>query len=132
MYKNKIIQKRLKSTKSKTGNHNKPKTKNNLKLLQGSSLEEYNKYLRNLLLERGISADLEFNLEKLQQLINQERTFGKGLIAYLKAFEKQLDDITDDKDFKLYIFQILSELGSLVFPNTTSCYSIIPNDLKKG
>ena len=84
-----------------------------------------------MLSERGISASLEFNLEKLQQSINQEGTFGKGLIAYLKAFEKQLDEMTDDKDLKLYIFQILSELGSLIFPNTSACYSIIPSDLKK-
>lgn len=83
-----------------------------------------------MLSERGISTSVEFKLEKLQQFINQEKTFGKGLVAYLKDFEKQLDQITDDKDLKLYIFQILSELGSLVFPNTASCYSIIPSDLK--
>lgn len=42
---------------------------------------------------------------------------GKGLIAYLKLLETQCDEITDNKDLKLYVFQILSELGSLVFPN---------------
>lgn len=102
-----------------------------LNYYKGGSIEEYNKFLRALLSESGISASVEFNLEKLQQFINKEKTFGKRLVAYLKDFEKQLDEITDDKDLKLYIFQILSELGSLVFPNTTSCYSIIPGDLKK-
>lgn len=52
-------------------------------------------------------------------------------MAYLKEFEKQLDQTTDDRDLKLYIFQIVSELGSLVFPNTTACYSIILGDLKR-
>ena len=84
-----------------------------MELLQGDSLEKYNEYLRQLLIERGISADLEFNLEQLQQLIDQEGTFGKGLIVYLKQLERQLDLITDDKDLKLYIFQILSELVSI-------------------
>lgn len=107
------------------------KFKSNLKLLQGDSLEKYNEYLSQLLLERGISPSVEFNLEKLQQFIDQEGTFGKGLIVYLQQLEKQLDLITDDKDLKLYIFQILSELGSLVFPNTSACYSIIPGDLKR-
>lgn len=107
------------------------KLKSNLKLLQGGSLEEYNEFLRKLLLDKGISADLEFNLKKLQQFINQEKSFGKGLIVYLKEFEKQLDQITDARNFKLYIFQIVSELGSLVFPNTSACYSIIPGGLKR-
>ena len=107
------------------------KLKSNIKLLQGGSLEKYNEYLSQLLLERGIPPSVEFNLERLQQFIDQEGTFGKGLIVYLQQLEKQLDLITDDKDLKLYIFQILSELGSLVFPNTSACYSIIPGDLKK-
>lgn len=110
---------------------NKTIFQSNVKLLQGGSLEEYNSYLRKKLLERGIEADLQFNLEELQQFINQKGTFGKGLIAYLKEFEKQLDQTTDDRDLKLYIFQIVSELGSLVFPNTSACYSIIPGDLKR-
>ena len=84
-----------------------------------------------MLLEHKISADIKFSLEKLEQFIDQEGTFAKGLIAYLKELEKQLDEITDDKDLKLYIFQILSELGSLVVRNTSACYSIIPGDLKR-
>ena len=110
---------------------NKKNFRSNLKLLQGGRLEEYNQFLKEFLQERGISASVEFNLDQLQQLINQEGTFGKGLVAYLKKLEKELDKITDDKDLKLLIFQIVSELGSLVFPNTSACYSIIPNDLKK-
>ena len=61
---------------------NQNKFKSNLKLLQGNSLEEYNRFLKKLLLERGISASVEFNFETLQQFLNQEGTFGKGLIAY--------------------------------------------------
>lgn len=55
---------------------------------------------------------------------------GRGLVLYLKELEEQLNQITDDKELQLYIFQIVSELGSLVFPNTSACYSIIPGDLK--
>ena len=84
-----------------------------------------------MLLEHKISADIKFSLETLQQFIDQEGTFGKGLIVYLEQLEKQLDLITDDKNLKSYIFQILSEIGSLVFPNTSACYSIIPGDLKR-
>lgn len=80
MYNNRMIQKRLKSTLSKTGNHNKPKS--NLMLLQGSSLEDYNEFLRKLLSERGISANLKFNLEKLQQFINQEKAFGPCFCSF--------------------------------------------------
>lgn len=110
---------------------NQRKFKSNVKLLQGGSLEEYNEFFRKLLSERGISGAIEFNLELLQQFINKEKSFGKGLVEYLKQLEKQLDQITDDKDLKMYMLQILSEMGSLVFPNTSACYSIIPNDLKE-
>ena len=55
----------------------------NLKLLQGGSLEEYNEYLKQLLLERNISASLEFNLGQLQQCIDQEGTFGPLRISCL-------------------------------------------------
>lgn len=79
----------------------------NLKLLQGSSLEEYNEYLKQLLLERNISASLEFNLGQFQQCIDQEGNLGPcGLVVYLKQLERQLDELTDDKDLKLYMFQI--------------------------
>lgn len=54
-------------------------------MLQGGSLEKYNEYLSQLLLERGISPSVEFNLEKLQQFIDQEGTFGPLRINCLFA-----------------------------------------------
>jgi hypothetical protein len=100
-------------------------------LLKGSSLEEQNTYIQQLLDTHGIKSTLRFEPTVLQKYINEKKTFGKGLVAYLEHFDERLDQITDDKDLKLYLFQILSELGSLVFPNTSACYSIIPNDLKQ-
>jgi hypothetical protein len=44
--------------------------------------------------------------------------------------ELSLDALEEYKNLKLYVFQMYSELGSLVFANTSACYSIIPKDLK--
>jgi hypothetical protein len=52
-------------------------------------------------------------------------------MIYLKELEEQLDTLTNDIVLKSKICQILSELGSLVYPNTGACYSLIPKDLQK-
>ena len=105
--------------------------KSNPVLLKGASLEEQNNYIQQILDTSGIKSKIRFEPEIFQKYVDEKKTFGKGLVAYLEHLEKQLDQMIDDKDLKLYIFQILSELGSLVFPSTSACYSIIPNDLKQ-
>jgi hypothetical protein len=108
---------------------NKIQNKNPL-LLKGASLEEQNKYIQNILKQNGINAEIAFQPFVLQSYIDEKKSFSKGLIAYLMLLEKELDQISDDKNLKLLIFQMFTELGSLVFPNTSACYSIIPKDLK--
>lgn len=93
-----------------------------------------------MLLEHKISADIKFSLEKLQQFIDQERTFGpcfcscksKGLVVYLEQLEVKLDQFIDYKDLKLYIFnQVLSELGILIPRNIPARNCIVLNDFEK-
>jgi hypothetical protein len=50
---------------------------------------------------------------------------------YLQELEEELNKLTNDTTLKSKICQILSELGSLVYPNTRACYSLIPKDLRK-
>mgnify|MGYP000247628373 CR=1 FL=1 len=92
------------------------------------SLEEQNIFIQNLLKDRVINANIITRL--FQQFINKHESFSKELVAYFKELEKELDLLTDDKKRKLYVFQLLSELGSLVFPNISRCYSFF-FDLKK-
>lgn len=128
----KINSTKLKSTKTNNNNMKNSKRRVRPVLLKGASLEEQNSFIQDVLKANGVKANIQFEPAVLQTYIDQEKTFGKGLIAYLYFLEKQLDSaIIDAKKLKLYIFQILSELGSLVFPNTSACYSLVPNDLKK-
>lgn len=54
----------------------------------------------------------------------------KGLLAYLKEVDTELDKISKDKKLKAYAFQVIAELSALVYPNTGASYSLIPQDLK--
>lgn len=99
-------------------------------LLKGASLEAHNNFIATLLKENGVTTNTQFELDVLQTYVHQEKTFGKGLIAYLKVLENKLDQaIPNNKKLKLKVLQVLSELGSLVFPNPSACYSLVPSDL---
>lgn len=52
-------------------------------------------------------------------------------MAYLRELENSLNALTDDTALKSKICQIMSELGSLVYPNTGACYSLVPKNLQK-
>lgn len=101
-------------------------------LLKGDSLEKQNQFINKILKENGVNKhSIYFEPEVLQTFVYKHKAFSKGLIKYLDQLTNQLAEINIDNDLKLYIFQILAELGSLVFPNTSACYSLVPNDLKK-
>lgn len=98
-------------------------------LLKGESLNKQNAYIQRVLEQHSIKADVQFKPERLQEFINQNKTFGKGLMAYLKSLEEQLDSaLTNYQHLKLPILQILAELGGLVFPNTSACYSLLGSE----
>jgi hypothetical protein len=99
--------------------------------LVGASLQEQNNHINEILKLNNIVGTIEFNPAILQTIIDNKKSFSKGLIAYLQKLEKELETlISDNTELKCYILQMFIELGSLVFPNTTACYSIIPKDLK--
>ena len=98
----------------------KQKNQNKFKILlnsniKGGSLENYNEYLKQLLLEHKISADITFSLEK-----HQEKTFGpcfcscksKGLVVYLEQLEVKLDQFIDYKYLKFYSIKCYQSLES--------------------
>lgn len=106
--------------------------KNTLVLLKGASLEKQNEFIKAALNKSGLrDCSISFDPEKLQTHIDNTKTFGKGLIAYLEELDNQLDNLDIETDLKLLIMQRFSEIGSLVFPNTSSCYALVPSDLKK-
>lgn len=98
-------------------------------LLKGASLDEQNAYIKQLLENASIKEDIIFRPEKLQEYVTKEKSFSKGLLAYLEFLEKELK-IINSPSLELNILQVLSELGGLVFPNASACYSLIPKDLK--
>ena len=97
----------------------------------GDTIHIYNNLIIEKTKKAGISQPVIFEIEQLKLKVDEQKNFTKGLIAYLVEVNKQLDNISKDKQFKSWAFQIIAELTTLVYPNTGTCYSLIPQDLKK-
>lgn len=97
----------------------------------GDTIHIYNNLIIEKTKKAGISQPVIFEIEQLKLKVDEQKNFTKGLIAYLVEVNKQLDNISKDKQLKSWAFQIIAELSTLVYPNTGTCYSLIPQDLKK-
>ena len=50
---------------------------------------------------------------------------------YLKEIDTELNKRSQDKKLNAWVFQIIAELSTLVYPNTGASDSLVPQDLKK-
>jgi hypothetical protein len=100
-------------------------------LIRGSTIEKYNAILTQEFQKHNINTPILFDMEELQKHVMHEGNFFKGLIQYLKAVDDKLDNVTDNSKLKVYVFQIIAEISTLVYPNTGASYPLIPQDLKK-
>lgn len=99
--------------------------------LKGSSIDYYNKLLIKEYKEHNITEFVIFESERLKIKVEESNNFMRGLIAYLSEVDKQLNKISNNDELKSWAFQIIAELGTLIYPNPGTCYSLIPQDLKK-
>ena len=105
--------------------------KTNKLTLKGSSIDYYNDLLIKEYKKHNITKFVIFESEILKMKVQESKHFMKGLLAYLSEVDKQLNKISNDEQLKSWAFQIISELGTLIYPNSGTCYSLIPQDLKK-
>lgn len=104
----------------------------NPRFLSEAELSDFNVKVHAKYHDINVDAShVSFSIKKLNQEIRMQKSFIKGLIEYLISLEKQLDKLSDNEKIKLECLEIFSEIGSLVYPNTNACHSIIPKDLSK-
>jgi hypothetical protein len=80
--------------------------------------------------EEGIQGKMIFNVDQLLVFIKKTGCFSIGFVCYFKQLQKQFDPIKGDQKVKLDISQTFLELGSVIFTQNGSYYSITPNELK--
>lgn len=99
-------------------------------LFKSSTIESYNINLKKEFEKHNIKNPVVFEIHKLQKHVEEQYNFMKGLLAYLKEVDTELNKISQDKKLKTHVFQIIAELSTLVYPNTGASYSLLPQDLK--
>ena len=97
--------------------------------LKGSSISYYNNLLIEEYKKHNITEFVIFESEKLKGKVGESQHFMRGLIAYLSEVDAQLNTISNNDQLKTWAFQIIAELGTLIYPNAGTCYSLIPQDL---
>ena len=83
-------------------------------LFENSTIERYNSDLKKELEKHNITNPVVFEIHKLQKHVEEQQDFMKGLLAYLKEVDTELNKISEDKKLKAYAFQIIAELSTLV------------------
>lgn len=104
--------------------------KNSL-ILKGNSIEYYNDFLVKEYKKHNITEGVIFNSERLKMKVEESKHFMKGLISYLSEVDKELNKMSNNAELNAWAFQVIAELGTLIYPNSGTCYSLIPQDLKK-
>jgi len=73
--------------------------------------------------------NISFDEQKLRPHVIESNSFSKGLIMYLEQLKIQLNKDLGDSDAFAYTLQSYTELGSLVYPDPSYCYSLIPREV---
>ena len=105
--------------------------KTNKSTLKGSSIDYYNDLLIKEYKKHNITEFVIFESERLKIKVQESKHFMKGLISYLSEVDAQLNKVSNNDQLKSWAFQIIAELGTLIYPNAGTCYSLIPHDLKR-
>lgn len=76
--------------------------------------------------------NVTFDEKKLFIHVMKENSFSNGLIMYLEELKIQLKkELCHNADAFTFVLQTYIELGSLVYPDPSHCYSLIPREVNQ-